>query len=524
MVLRIANAKQVFFYCYTYTKIIDYVFVNTNAHNFISILTFSSSLCHKFIFTLYFKALLNNMENQTNLPPQENLNPFETNPVYNKPPSFTERNKLLLKGIIVALLILFLMIPQFFIQNLVSERKSRLTEVEAQIAKTWSGEQTIAGPMIAVPYKKLVTSENGSNVKSYYVKKYAYLMPEKLDIACGIKPESKRIGIFNVSVYDGNIAAKGNFKNTNWIKLGIANEDVYWNEVRVLIGISDFNGLNKEISLNWNGKETIGEVGFEDVSVLSKAIQFPIVFSAADIMNDYAFSFGIQLRGSSSIHFIPVGKHTAVVLDTKWKTPRFSGNYPATHNEDYDVKPLHTSWSVLSMNRNFPQQWKEGEVHLDYDKFGLELIQPIDTYAKTMRSVKYALLLISLTFIIYFFIELMQKKSAHPIQYVLVGLALTIFYLLLLSIAEYAGFTTAYMLSACATIGLISFYTSSVFAQRKITYAIASFLSLIYLFIYLLIQLEDGALLLGSIGLFVILSAIMYVSKKINWYPLPQEA
>jgi inner membrane protein len=465
------------------------------------------------------------MENQTN-PTQEPqpAQPFVINTVYNPQPSFADKNKLLFKGVIVAFLILFLMIPQFLIQNLVSERKERLIDVEAQIAKTWSDSQTIAGPMIAIPYRKLVTTENSTNVKNYYTKAYAYIMPEKLDMTCNIKPDSKRVGIFNVSVYEGNVEAKGNFKNMNWAKLNIPSEDIYWSEARVIIGINDYKGLMNEVVLNWNGKEIIGEPGFDDKSIINKTIQFPIALTATDMISEHAFTCKINLRGTSSINFIPVANQTNVSVDTKWSTPRFAGNYPATYNSDYATKPLHATWNALSINRNFPQQWKDATMNLNGDSFGLSLIQPIDTYAKTMRSVKYALLLIALTFIIYFFIELMQKKSAHPIQYVLVGLALTIFYLLLLSIAEYAGFKIAYSISALATIGLITLYTSSVFAQKNITIAVASFLSLIYLFIFLLIQLEDGALLLGSIGLFVILSAVMYVSKKINWSPLPNEA
>jgi inner membrane protein len=465
------------------------------------------------------------MENQTNHPQeQQSAQPIVTNKVYNVKPSFAEKNKLLFKGVIVAVLILFLMIPQLLIQNIVSERKNRLIDVESQIANTWSDSQTIAGPMIALPYRKLVNAEAGSNAKSYYTKAYTYLMPEELGITCLVLPSSKRVSIFNVSIYESNVSAKGNFKNINWAKLNIASEDVYWNEARLLVGINDYKGLINKVVLNWNGKEIAGEAGFDDKTILQKAIQFPIDLSIADIYTVHTFAFNIKLRGTSSINFIPVANQSNVSIDTKWSTPRFAGNYPANYNTDFATKPLRATWNVLSINRNFPQQWKDEKFDLNNDSFGLSLIQPIDTYAKTMRSVKYALLLISLTFIIYFFIELMQKKSTHPIQYVLVGLALTIFYLLLLSIAEYAGFKVAYTVSALATIGLITAYTSSVFSQRNITISVASFLSLIYLFIFLLIQLEDGALLLGSIGLFVILSTVMFVSKKINWYPVPNEA
>jgi inner membrane protein len=433
-----------------------------------------------------------------------------------QPPSYWERNKVLLKGMFITVLTLLLLIPQSMLQSLVNERKERLNTIAEQIAVTNGGPQTITGPILAIPYKKLSTSSDGK--KNYFTKAYAYIMPETLVGNTSLEPDSKRVSIFNVSTYNSITKASGSYKNCNWQKLGIADGDVCWDEARLLIGISDYRGLVNTTSINWDGVEYTTEAGFTDKGVLQNALQASIPISSATLSGEHKFSYSLALRGTAGIHFVPVGNQTTYSLDTKWKTPRFVGNYPAKYNEDFASKPLHASWTALGINRNFPQIWKDENKNLASDYFGMDLLQPIVTYAKTLRSVKYGLLIIALTFIIYFFTELLQKKTAHIFQYGLVGFALIVFYLLLLSIAEYTGFHIAYIISALATIMLIGLYTKSIFHDNKTAMVFTGFLSMLYLFIFLLIQLEDGALLIGSIGLFIVVAAIMYLSKKINWY------
>jgi inner membrane protein len=449
---------------------------------------------------------------------QDQIQPSVTEPsrpTATRPPSFSEKNKLLIKASIVGFLILFLLIPQMFVRNLIEERKDRQQNVEQQITTLYSDSQTFAGPIIAIPYRNLHT--NTDTKGTYATKEFAYIMPDQLNIDSKVTPGSKRISLFNVSTYDASIKATGNFKNDYWSKLGISPADVNWSEARVLIGISDFKGLKEELKVNWDGQTIIAEPGFEDHSVLKHALALPLLLNADNIKQPHTFDFTLQLRGTKNLNFIPVANNTAVDLHTNWATPGFTGNYPAVYNPDFATKPLDAKWNVLSINRSFPQYWAGEPKDINKDWFGLSFVQPIDQYAKTIRSVKYALLVILLTFAVYFFIEVLQKKSAHAIQYVLVGFALIIFYLLLLSIAEYIGFNAAYGISALATITLIATYTKSVFHHLKTSMVFAGFLGFIYLFIFILIQLEDSALLIGSIGLFAILAGVMYISKKINW-------
>ncbi len=205
-------------------------------------------------------------------------------------------------------------------------------------------------------------------------------------------------------------------------------------------------------------------------------------------------------------------------LKSNWTNPAFTGNFLPSQPAVINEKGFTAEWNILHFTRDIPQLWKEGKPNIEANAFGVQLLQGVDGYAKTMRAVKYALLFIALTFCLYFFIELLKKKLIHPLQYVLVGLALCIFYTLLLSFSEYIQFGWAYLIASAATIGLITSYTQSIFRNWAITAAFFVFLSALYGFIYILIQLQDGALLFGSIGLFILLAVVMFYSKKIDWY------
>jgi inner membrane protein len=173
---------------------------------------------------------------------------------------------------------------------------------------------------------------------------------------------------------------------------------------------------------------------------------------------------------------------------------------------------------VIHLNRNYPQSWRNTAYTIKESYFGVDLIVPVDHYLKSMRSAKYAILIISLTFIVYFFIELLGKIRVHPFQYILVGLAICIFYSLLLSFSEHMNFDGAYILSGLLVISAISLYSRSIFKKPMPSILLSLILILIYGFIYVIIQLQDYALLVGSIGLFLVLVTIMYLSQKVKWY------
>ncbi|MBA2561394.1 MAG: cell envelope integrity protein CreD [Chitinophagaceae bacterium] len=430
--------------------------------------------------------------------------------------TFWQRNRLIIKAIFIGILILALLIPTAFIIYLVNERQERKGEVVHEISNKWSAAQTISGPYISVPY--FINDNN--NPKTPAVKKYLYLLPEQLNINSTIATETRYRSIYKVPVYTADILLQGKFENNKLNKLNIPLQEIRWHEASLCIGLSDFKGISEEIHIKRNDSIYPFEIGLPENDLLLTGVSAAFPLSVNNIMDESSFSIRLKLKGSQKIHFTPLGSTTQVRMQSSWKDPAFDGKFlPDSHR--INTNGFSANWNILHFNRSFPQQFTSGSINnlqLSESSFGINFLQPVDAYTQTMRSVKYAILIISLTFFIYFFIEIFQSKSVHPLQYILIGFALVIFYTLLLSISEYTSFPIAYVISAFATISLITWYTKSIFKKWSIAITFSLLLSLLYLFIYVLIQLQDNALLFGSIGLFILLAAVMYFSRKIDWY------
>lgn len=283
------------------------------------------------------------------------------------------------------------------------------------------------------------------------------------------------------------------------------------------MGLSDNRGIAEQLQLKLNNTAVDMNPDLPANSITKNGVNALTPLSNETATSEIAFTLNLKLNGSERLYFTPVGKQTKVNLVSTFKNASFIGNFLPGGKPNSD-SGFNAQWNVSHFTRSIPQSWTNETVDIDSSAFGVELLQGVDSYAKTMRSVKYALLFISLTLCLFFFIEILQKRRVHPLQYVLVGFALCIFYTLLLSISEYKGFVIAYIIAAAATIFLITAYIKSVFKKWSVAAVFFSFLSVLYAMIYVLIQLQDGSLLFGSIGLFVLLAAVMYFSGKIDWY------
>ena len=428
---------------------------------------------------------------------------------------FFTRNKHVFKGFFISFLILALLIPTFFIGQLIDERKQRNEEVKHEIANQWSTDQTLSGPMLVIPYWQ---NEKAADGKVTVAKRNAYFLPEEITVNGHLLPDFRaRSAIFKLLVYSADIDIKGKFAPLSIDKIGITSEILLFNEAYLSFGLSDYTGIQEQLNIVWDSNSYAYNAGVRTNEYVKKGLHTLIPFNAIAANQSHSFSMKMKLRGSEQIQFIPLGKSTTVSVNAAWPHPDFKGKtLPERIIKDGKFAAI---WKAFDLNREFPQQWKDGEtIHLDESAFGVRLLQPLDNYGKTTRTIKYAILVIMLTFVVYFFIEVIQKKNAHAIQYVLIGFALCMFYTLLLSISEYTSYTSAYLIAALATVLLIGIYTRSVFDSIKTGVIFGSFLSLLYVFIFILIQLQDGALLAGSIGLFIILAAIMYFSRKIDWH------
>ncbi len=427
--------------------------------------------------------------------------------------TFWQRQKILIKGFLIGVLVLLLLIPTFFITEMVRERQYRAEDVKRDIAGQWGGRQEIRGPILSIPYWEYTKDKKGRVTK---MKSHAFFLPNKLNVGGRVYPELKHRSIFEMVVYNSNLEIRGNFSTISYDKLKIAREDLLLTEAQILFGLSDFKGINEEVKLNWENQSLVLNAGVPSNGLIQKGLSAPIELTESDLINGAHFTMKLKLRGSEALFFQPFGKTTKVDLQGTWKDPSFEGTSPNYNIED---STFNADWTILSINRPYPQEWNEdSRYNLSESAFGVNLLQPVNHYSKNMRSVKYSILIILLTFMVYFFIEIFQKKNAHAVQYVLVGFALCIFYTLLLSFSELVGFNWAYLIAASATVALLGIYTSSVFQSTRSGLVFSGFLSALYVFVFSLIQLQDRALLFGSIGLFIILSIVMFVSRKINWH------
>jgi inner membrane protein len=297
----------------------------------------------------------------------------------------------------------------------------------------------------------------------------------------------------------------------------VPRENILFDEAFVTVGLSDLRGLDDQVILKWNNETTPFNPGVETNDITKSGISTRVKLNSETGNDAYNFSFDIALKGSQTFYISPVGKQTDVKFHSKWVDPSFEGAF-LPDDRQVDKNGFNAIWKVQDVNRPFPQRWLGPHQKLSEAAFGVNLLLPVDGYMQTHRAIKYAILFVGLSFLIFFFLELKINIMIHPLQYILIGLALCLFYLLLLSISEHLGYNTAYAIASVMTIGLIGFYSDSVLKQRRFSALVTGTLVILYGFIFTIIQLQDYSLLMGSVGLFFTLAAAMYFSRNINWY------
>ncbi|MDR1592233.1 MAG: cell envelope integrity protein CreD [Prevotellaceae bacterium] len=407
------------------------------------------------------------------------------------------------KGITIAILILILLIPSTMIQNLIKERQERSIETVQKINDKWSRSQTLCAPLLLIPY---TTTKLDKDKKPFTVEHTLYITPKELKIKASLMPEERHYGIYKAILYKSDIHFEGNFQEISHLK--IDDSKLHFDKAQIAIGITDLRGVSQNPNFKIGDKPLETTVGIEGLVVnanLADSFSKPLTFDCT-----------MKLNGSSSLNFIPVGQNTTVSLSGQWQSPSFVGSF--SPESSIDNKQFTADWNILSFNREIPETWSDNHVaYLGSNSFGVNLIETVDHYQQNMRSAKYALMFIVLTFLIFFFVEIFTKKPIWFFQYVLVGIALILFYSLLLSLSEQIGFGLAYLIASATTIAMTTIYFYSLIKQKNVTCILAGIMLLLYAFLYIILQIEDFALLFGSVFLFVILGVIMFVSNKINW-------
>lgn len=439
------------------------------------------------------------------------------------------KTSIIAKGLGITFIILILMIPTIRIHFLVKERSRRYEQAIAEVGSKWGAAQTISGPILTIPYihtELVETNYSGNNTQNPYTaanrivrtKRFAYFLPSDVRIQGTISPVERYRGIYKVLLYTTSVNVEGTFDYPDFERLGISESNILFEEAFLSIGIPDMRGLVKQVHVQWDDVELAAEPGLT-TGAISSGLAVPVTLSGSE--NDYSFSFPLVINGSQALHFTPVGKQTNVTLTSEWPNPSFEGNFLPTEREISD-KGFQAHWHVLHVNRNYPQQWIGDQYNnIEFhSSFGVNLLAPVNGYASVSRSTKYAILFIVLTFVCFLLVELLRKQRIHPVQYTLVGFALVLFYALLLSLSEHLGFNLSYFIASAGIILMITLYTLTVFRNYLFTGIIGGALAVLYGFLYSLLQMEDYALLMGSVALFIVLGAFMYLTRNIDWYNL----
>ncbi|WP_339868128.1 cell envelope integrity protein CreD [uncultured Algoriphagus sp.] len=419
-----------------------------------------------------------------------------------------------LKLLVIGFIALLLLIPQALITDLIDERQTRLQETENEVTDKWSRSQTVIGPYLALPYHTYREVQSNGETKVIKELQTAYFLPDLLDVTGDLQAESLHRGIFDVVVYRGDLDVKADFNSIALGKLDITFEQVLWDQATFLISVSDLRGIGENPDLKLDSLSLISEP-FTDTQTNLKGLQFPAYLDSAS--NDFTFSGKIKLKGSKEFHIVPLGKTTTLKLSGNWPNPSFQGDF-LPEDRVLTKEGFESTWKVLHFNRPFGQEFINRLPNFLESSFGLSLKMPVDQYQQSIRTSKYAILIIILSFLALFLMETFTKRRIHPLQYTLVGFALVLYYTLLIALSEQFGFTSAYLISSLATVGLLAFYSKSLFSQLKTTGIFTGILSAFYIFIFVIIKQQDYALLIGSIGLFIALAVTMVISRKIDWY------
>ncbi len=403
------------------------------------------------------------------------------------------------------------------ITRLIQEREEYQNTVSNEVAYSWGNQQKIAGPVISVPYWGRI--ENGNGYRT--VKMYLHILPENLHVQGDLDAKKLHRSIYDIAVYKSKIDVKGNFSIDPASLDQMNPADLLWNEAVCWMEISDLKGVKDKIAMKINHVTHYFEPGLKTRTLAESGVSFLLPLQNPSGIQNIPFTCQIELNGSKRLDFFPLGKLTEVNIKSNWADPSFQGAFSPEDREILTKQAGFTAhWKVLHLNRNFPQVFRESDHSYQPFAFGMELLQPVDHYQKSMRSVKYAIMFITLTFLLFFFTEIIHQRSIHPIQYIMIGLALVVFFTLLISLSEHLGFDWSYLIAAASIIGLITIYTQAVLSSKKLTFIMSGILTILYGFIYTIIQLEDYALLFGSLGLFLFLSVMMIASRKIDWYKI----
>ncbi|MFL6520664.1 MAG: cell envelope integrity protein CreD [Chthoniobacterales bacterium] len=452
-------------------------------------------------------------------------------PLPKSQPFFKRRHLTTLKLFGVGALILLMLIPLAMIQGVLNDRLARRNEAVDDITASWGKDQNIIGPVLVVPYLNHGTVVRSATLPDGRVETrevaettvaYAYFLPDTLEITGDVQTQTLHRGIYDAAVFRGMINVSGKFPVPDMGALKIDPKDVLWKDAAVTLAVSDLRGTRESLMLDWGGKKIQLQPGSQ-LPGYTTGITAPLA-NDQPIAAAMTFSIALDLNGSGGIFFAPFGVQNVVTLKSNWPDPGFRGAFlPSDRNVRTDG--FDATWKVSYYGRDYPQRWtsRSGNerfttLAVSNSLFGTQFLRVLDAYRYVERSIKYGVLFFVLVFTTFFLFEVTAKQKIHPLQYLMVGAALCLFYLALLSASEFIGFTASYAIATVAATGLITWYCSYFLGGGARTLMIGGGLIGVYTFLYITLRQQDYALLMGTVALFILLGIVMWVTRKIDWY------
>lgn len=429
------------------------------------------------------------------------------------------KDPVILKGLTMFMLVGLLLIPLAFISEVVSERSHRKTIAEDEIISNFGGELVVNNPMIVVPYT--YTEGKGEYKKVHRTE--VYFMPHSVNIKGNIIPEVRNRGIYEFLLYTGELEISGNFDRLDISKISGNIEEILWDESYLELEISDMKGLRDKPVMRLNGDLLKMENETSRSGFYPGGLKSPI----DPTRDSYTFSVKLEIQGGRSIRFIPTATETHINLKSSWESPSFFGSYLPKDHTITEGEGFDANWYILSFASSFSTVMSKSTLDSTYlcdTLLGVNLKVPVDIYLMTERSLKYGLLFLILPFIVFFLFEIFSKIKVHPFHYMFVGITATLFFLLLIAISEHYTFNVGYLTGVIAVSTLITYYACHFLKSIKRGIILLPIMLISYTFMYIMINSEDYALLMGTLGLFSLVAGVMITTRKVDWYKVEEKS
>ena len=439
--------------------------------------------------------------------------------------------KMFLKYLLLFLVFMGLQIPLSMTESVVRERTRYREEAFDAVALMQGGEQVLISPVITIPVERTYWEESrNSEGNVQRVRKtsssHVTLTPKSLTITQKQQVETRPKGIYQVPIYTADVTIKGQIYWPEIYRDSVSDEEtVVWSAPIFSLALSQQTGIKTLSELKWADQTFDFKPGSDLRIEQGRGVHTPLPLRSQSI-GDIPFELTISVRGTRALSVLPIAEKADVTIVSNWPHVRFSGAQLPDERQ-INSQGFSARWQSHALANNLPNQWQQCSLNRDCDgllasQFGAQLIDPVDIYVGVDRAVKYGFLFLVVTFAAFVLYEVLYQLKIHPMQYVLVGLALTVFFLLLLSFAEQIGFNLAYLIAASACVTLLANYMKAALHSRSRLWAFVAILSMLYGALFVILQLEDFALMAGTIFLFILLALAMWLTRHVDWYQVQQ--